>query len=191
MACGECGIDQVYLGCPAGVTTCPAGASDVVVGAVDQTMRKIATQIDSGAAMTVMKYTEATDYPLLKPRGLRQLRAANGTPIKDLGDRHVHLLGPDGGCVQIVRVGATDVVNNLLSVSALEHTRHRLVINGNERYYKHKVSKVRTQIHRMKNEYFVDYNVILYIRLIKWETVRGMRASSESHECQWSRRSAR
>ena len=53
-------------------------------------------------------------------------------------------------------------MNNLLSVVALEDTGHRLVIDSSERYYEHKVTGVRTQIHRVKNEYFVDYDVIPY-----------------------------
>ena len=64
--------------------------------------------------------------------------------------------------VQIVRAGATKVVNNLMSVVALEDTGHRLVIDSSERYYENKTNGVRTKIHRVKNEYFVDYNVIPY-----------------------------
>ena len=74
----------------------------------------------------------------------------------------MHMLGPEGGAVQVVRAGVTDVVNNLLSVVALEDTGHRLVIDAHERYYENKASGVRTKIHRVKNEYFVDYNVIPY-----------------------------
>ena len=61
-----------------------------------------------------------------------------------------------------MRAGATDVIYNLLSVVALEDTGHRLVIDSGERYYEHKVSGVRTKIHRIRNEYFVEYNVIPY-----------------------------
>ena len=104
----------------------------------------------------MVKDTEATDYPLLKPRVNRRLRAANSTPIADSGDREIHLLGPDRSVVQVVRAGATKVANNLMSVDALEDTGHRLVIDSTERYYEHKVTGVRTQIHRVKNEYFVD-----------------------------------
>ena len=130
-------------------------------------MDKIRFQIDSGAALTVMKDTEATDYPLLKPPQQRNLRAANGTPIADSGDRHVHLLGPDRSMVQIVRAGATKVVNNLMSVVALEDTGHRLVIDSSERYYENKATGIRTKIQRVKNEYFVDYNVIPYNKSMK------------------------
>ena len=121
-------------------------------------------QIDSGAALTVVKDTETTDYPLLKPTVTRHLGAANCTPIADSGDRHINLLGPDRSVVQIVRAGATKVINNLMSVVALEDTGHRLVIDSSERYYEHKVTGVRTMIHRVKNEYLVDYNVIPYAK---------------------------
>ena len=71
-------------------------------------------------------------------------------------------MGPDRSMVQIVRAGATKVVNNLMSVAALEDTGHRLVIDANERYYENKANGIRTKIHRVKNEYFVDYNFIPY-----------------------------
>lgn len=143
---------------------------------------KIKFQIDSCAVLTVMKETEATDYLLLKLVANRNLRAANGTVIKDIGDRHVHLLGPNGGPVQVVRAGATDVVNNLLAVVALEDTGHRIVIGSGERYYGHKVSGVRTKIHRVKNEYFVEYNVIPYSQTRKMANGSGLHGSSEYHE---------
>ena len=114
-----------------------------------------------------MKRTEALDCPLLKPGYARNLRAASGTIIKDIGDRHLHLLGPNGGPVQVVRAGATDVITYLLSVVALEDTGHRLVIDSGERYYEHKVSGVRTKIHRIRNEYFVEYDVIPYSQIRK------------------------
>ena len=135
---------------------------DSFVAALDQTSWKIRFQIDPGASHMVMKETVTTDFPLVKPACERNLRAANGTPIKDIGDRHVHLLGPNGGSIQVVRAGATDVINNLLSVVALEDTWHRLVIDSGERYYEHNVSGVRTKINRVRNEYFVKYNVIPY-----------------------------
>jgi hypothetical protein len=161
MACGECGIE--VGGQARHVVREDNTSRDVeLISALDTKARMIRFQIDSGAALTVMKDTEATDYPLLRPPQPRNIRAANGTPIQDKGDRHVHLLGPDRGMVQIVRAGATKVVNNLMSVVALEDTGHRLVIDANERYYENKASGVRTKIHRVKNEYFVDYNVIPY-----------------------------
>ena len=119
---------------------------DQLLAALSDTSRKIRFQIDSGASLTVMKESEATDYPLVKPVRDRYIRAANGTPIKDKGDRHVHLLGPDGGAVQVVRAGATDVVNNLLSVVALEDTGHRLVIDKDEKV-------LRTQSVRSTDDY--------------------------------------
>ena len=109
-----------------------------------------------------MKQTEATDYPLIKPACNLNLRTGNRTVIEYIGDRHVHLLGPNGGPIQVVRAGATNVINNLLSVVAPEDTGHRLVIYRGERYYEHNVSGVRTKIHRVRNEHFVEYNVNPY-----------------------------
>ena len=164
MACGECGIEvggQVRQVSDRGDKTPPT--TDVeLIAALDHSSGMIRFQIDSGAALTVVKDTEATDHPLLKPTVHRSLRAANGTPIADSGDRHIHLLGPDRSVVQIVRAGAMKVVNNLMSVVVLEDTGRRLVIDSSERYYEHKVTGVRTKIHRLKNEYFVDYNLIPY-----------------------------
>jgi len=183
MACGECGIGlgEVTLECEDNTSPVRDVTSeredktspDQLLAALSETSRKIRFQIDSGASLTVMKESEATDYPLVKPVRDRYIRAANGTPIKDAGDRHVHVLGPDGGAVQVVRAGATDVVNNLLSVIALEDTGHRLVIDKDERYYEHKVSGERTIIHRVKNEYFVDYNVIPYAQTRKTGNGQG------------------
>ena len=166
MACRECGIEVGGQVRPTRHDredyTSPSTNGVELISALDDRMDKIRFQIDFGAALTVMKDTDATDYPLLRPPQHRHLRAANGTPIHDSGDRHVHLFGPDRSMVQIVRAGATKVVNNLMSVVALEDTGHRLVIDSNERYYENEASGVRTKIHRVKNEYFVDYNVIPY-----------------------------
>lgn len=41
------------------------------------------------------------------------------SPFEDVDDRHVHLRGPSGGPAQVARAGATNVVNNLMSVIAL------------------------------------------------------------------------
>ena len=41
----------------------------------------------------------------------------------------------------------------------------RIVFDGDERYYEHKVSKVRTKINRIRNEYIVEYDVIPYAHI--------------------------
>lgn len=74
------------------------------------------------------------------------------------------------------------VINNLLFVYSLENTGHRFVIDSGERYYGHKVSGVRNKIHRIRNVYFVEYDILPYNQNKAQETVRGMHASN-SHAC--------
>ena len=166
MACGECGVGYFQ---PNTSSSSSGGetpqADQKLFKALGNQAEKIKFQIDSGAAITVMKATDCKDYPLVKCGYHRALRAANGTPIEDKGDKHVHLVGPNGGPAQVVRAGATNVVNNLLSVIALEDTGHRIVFGGNERYYEHKASGVRTMIARVKGEYVVEYDVIPYAQV--------------------------
>ena len=60
----------------------------------------------------------------------------------------------------MVTAGAANVVYNLLSVIAFEHTGRRIIIEGSERYYEHKLIGVRTKIYRVKGEYVFEYDVI-------------------------------
>ena len=92
MACGECGIGlgEVTLECEDNTSPVRDVTSeredktspDELLAALSETSRKIRFQIDSGASLTVMKESEATDYPLVKPDRDRYIRERTARRLK-------------------------------------------------------------------------------------------------------------
>ena len=114
--------------------------------------------VDSGAAVTIMRKTECVDYPVDGSGSPVHYTCADGGRISDMGQRTLAIQTDEG--VRLMRTRDGDISKNLLSVSSLVDTGHRVVFDADGSYAEHKTSGRRISFARRNGIYELDLTVL-------------------------------
>ena len=118
--------------------------------------RKVRFEVDPGAASTVIRASECSDYPV--NRSLQKVfRTAASTKLKSEGRR---TLGLTDGCFVRADVAA-DLSKSLMAVAHLCDSGHRVVFDNEEGYFAvHKKTGRRMGFQRTNNVFDVELDVL-------------------------------
>jgi len=94
--------------------------------------QKIRFGVDSGAGVTVIKESEAMDYPKQRCGGTKKMKNCSGVIVPDLGDKVLGLRYGKGN-LRFAKVTCAPVAKNLMAVSSLVDTDHEVVFRHESR----------------------------------------------------------
>ena len=133
--------------------------------------------IDSGAVDTVGPTKVGEGFPITPTRESMMgigFRAANGTPIKNHGERVIEG-STQGGQSLIMRITVADVSNVLAPVSNICECGNKVVFDEEGSYIQDKRTGVKTEVHKRNGVYVID----MKLRKDRGDGLAGIAKDSE------------
>ena len=134
---------------PGSVDSIDRGGEPREVNQLSPGWERIRVQIDSGAIDTVGPKSVAKAFSMMETAHSKKgigFVAANGSPIKNHGERKVAGYTDDGEAV-VMRITCADVQKVLGSVHKMNKGGNRIVLDSDESYMESRTTGRRTKIH--------------------------------------------
>jgi hypothetical protein len=137
-----------------------AGGKTLEVNSFDE-KQKIRFTVDSGAAETVCKKTDAKDFPIIHGgnESMTKYIMPNGEIVENDGEKHLKVKTTEGEKF-IVRTQLTDVRKPLMSVSKVCDEGNRVIFEENGGFIENKKSGQRTKFQREGNVYVLELDLV-------------------------------
>ena len=138
----------------------PTGHDKEILGLTGE-WQTIPVTVDSGAVDTVGPRSAGTEFPIVPTRESEMgigYRAANGSPIKNFGERTLEGHTEDGQPLRM-KMTVVDVSKVLASVARICECNNRVVFDEDGSYIEDKESGSRMAIHKKNGVYVMNMKV--------------------------------
>ena len=125
---------------------------------MEQSREKITFGVDSGAELTVITETAASEYPNTDDKTRVKMRDCQGNTIKDLGKKILGLkTSTDAPRTQFTNATVGPLRKNLMAVCSLVDAGHRVVFDQEGSFIEHKETGYKTKMIRRGGQFDIDF----------------------------------
>ena len=131
-------------------------------GKFDERWRRLSVAVDSGAAETVIPYSEVSDYPVMPTEASRSglnYASATGDPIPNLGEQRLPLCTQEG-TLRSMTFQAAPVSRALGSVMRMCRSGHKCVFADEGSYIQNKNTGEINWLREEEGNYMLDVWVV-------------------------------